>query len=119
MGFLERLGRKKREAATTTEEHDAPSRQKRQAITDLLSSFTSNRFMGLIDQMMTRYSFYPYTHAAYMGYTGSPNQCETLYPSCPSTPEEMIDVFNNMHKHFPGGVPYKERMPWPLNVLLP
>lgn len=68
---------------------------------------------------MTRYSFYPYTHAAYMGLSGSPQSCETLYPSCPSTAEEMIDLFNNIHRYYPDGIPFKENLPWPFNVLLP
>nr|XP_045601491.1 fibrous sheath CABYR-binding protein-like [Procambarus clarkii] len=97
-------------------------RKKRSVLDDVLGGlggFTSNRFLGLLDQMMTQYSFYPYTHAAYMGYTGSPDRCETMYPSCPSTPEEMIDVFNNIHKYYPGGVPFKDKLPWPLSFLLP
>lgn len=73
----------------------------------------------LLDQMMTRYSFYPYTHAAYMGISGSPESCEKLYPSCPSTAEEMIDLFNNIHRYYPDGIPFKENLPWPFNVLLP
>lgn len=73
----------------------------------------------VLDQMMTRYSFYPYTHAAYMGLRGSSESCETLYPRCPSTAEDMINVFNNIHKHYPDGIPFKENLPWPFNMLLP
>ncbi|XP_042868278.1 uncharacterized protein LOC122250752 [Penaeus japonicus] len=92
-------------------------RKKRDLFSDLVSGFTGNRFMGLLDQMMESYSFHPYTHAAYMGYSG--NSCDRLYPSCPSSAEEMIDVFNNLHRHYPNGIPFKDKMPWPLNVLLP
>ncbi|XP_047477164.1 uncharacterized protein LOC125030879 isoform X2 [Penaeus chinensis] len=92
-------------------------RKKRDLLSDIVSGFTGERFMGLLDRMMESYSFHPYTHAAYMGYSG--NECNRLYPSCPSSAEEMIDVFNNIHRHYPNGIPFKDKMPWPLNVLLP
>ncbi|XP_066960969.1 uncharacterized protein [Macrobrachium rosenbergii] len=94
-------------------------RKKRDLLDDILGGFTSQGFMGILDQMMDQYSFYPYTHAAYMGYTGSPERCEKLYPECPSTAEQLVDVFNNIHRHYPNGIPYKDRFPWPLNILLP
>ncbi|XP_063844412.1 uncharacterized protein LOC135091022 [Scylla paramamosain] len=94
-------------------------RKKRSIFDDLLSGANSRTFMGVLDQMMSRYSFYPYTHAAFMGLTGAPDSCERLYSTCPTTPEQMLDLFNNIHKHYPDGIPYKENLPWPLNYLLP
>ncbi|XP_071521885.1 uncharacterized protein [Panulirus ornatus] len=114
LGFLSGLGKRKKRSV-----FDDGKRKKRNVFEDLIGGFTSDRFLGLLDQMMTQYSFYPYTHAAYMGYTGDPRRCENLYPSCPTTPEEMIDVFNNIHRYFPGGIPFKDKLPWPLNILLP
>ncbi|MPC34929.1 hypothetical protein E2C01_028333 [Portunus trituberculatus] len=94
-------------------------RKKRSIFDDLLSGVNARTFMNVLDQMMSRYSFYPYTHAAFMGMTGSPDSCARLYSSCPTTPDQMLDFFNNIHKHYPDGIPYKENLPWPFNQLLP
>ncbi|XP_068239367.1 uncharacterized protein [Palaemon carinicauda] len=94
-------------------------RKKRDLLSDILGGFSSQGFMGVFDQMLDQYSFYPYTHAAFMGYSGTPQTCEQLYPQCPSSAEQLVDVFNNIHRHYPEGIPYKENFPWPLNVLLP
>ncbi|XP_042213647.1 uncharacterized protein LOC121860553 isoform X2 [Homarus americanus] len=113
LSFLSDLGRRKKRSASDS------SRQERSIFDTLFSGFTSQTVMGLLDQMTTQYSFHPYTHAAYMGYSGSPRRCESMYPACPSTPEEMIEVFNNFHKYYPSGIPFKDNLPWPLNVMLP
>ena len=69
--------------------------------------------------MAERYSFYPYTHAAYMGMTRGTDFCSRQYSGCPSSPEEMINIVNNLHRHYPNGFPFKDQIPWPFNMFLP
>ncbi|KAK7084163.1 hypothetical protein SK128_025903 [Halocaridina rubra] len=103
MDFLGRLGIGKR--------------KKRSLFENIASQFASKSMFGFLDQLMDKYSFYPYTRAALMGYSGE--SCENEYKACPSTAEDMLEFFNNMYKHYPEGFPFKDNMPWLLQALLP
>jgi len=98
------------------------SRNKRGILDSLLGTFNAfspDMMLRLVDQYMIgqQNSLYPYTHASMMGYTGSPQRCERLYPTCPTNPDEMIHVFNNIRRYYPDGMPFADQLPWPLRDL--
>ena len=52
--------------------------------------------------------------------TNFSSQTETRmhYCRCPDSASDMLDFVNNFHSYFPNGVPFRDRMPWPLRDLL-
>jgi len=75
--------------------------------------------MKVLDGYMEGYSFHPYTHAAYRGYTSRAGTCGSLYPRCPDSANDMLDFVNNIHSYFPNGIPFRDSLPWPIRMMLP
>ncbi|XP_047737851.1 uncharacterized protein LOC108680257 isoform X2 [Hyalella azteca] len=84
-----------------------------------INGWSAKTFLGLLDNLMDGYSFHPYTHAAYMGYTSRAGTCQAMYPRCPDSANDWLDFMNNFNRYFPDGVPFRDSLPWPLNLLLP
>jgi len=92
------------------------SRNKRglfDSVLNTFNAFSPDMMLRLVDQYMIgqQNSLYPYTHASMMGYTGSPQRCERLYPTCPTNPDEMIHTFNNIRRYYPDGLPFADQLP--------
>ncbi|KAF2355039.1 hypothetical protein FHG87_014207 [Trinorchestia longiramus] len=104
---------------TTTVNGKRISSRRARFLDSFVNGWSAKTFLGLLDQLMDGYSFHPYTHAAYMGYTGRAGTCQSMYPRCPDSTSDWLDFMNNFHRYFPEGMPFRDNLPWPLNLLVP